>query len=296
MTPRSRRILSLPVFVALTLMVVTAAVPRAVAAQPAPGTAPGIVATGFGRASVPASTATLQFVIGRSDIGYAGMPGEMIVESGPMASPAAEGMPPMPEMPGMPGMPGMPAGVTEADLEPIVRALVDAGVPEDALTVTVPSASQIVYGPGGPAAGEIVADIAAPQQAQLAEVAQAARAAASDAGLALFHTGVHYQADDCVALLQQAREAAVADARSRAEGLAQATGATLGELVQASEYPYFGPEGADSCGPAGMETMFGPYGPGTYPVFNPSAPAEASATTQVTLTYALGEGQATPAP
>jgi len=102
----------------------------------------------------------------------------------------------------------------------------------------------------------------------------------------VLHVGARYEAVDCVALTQRAREAAIADAKVRAEGLAQGLGLTLGGLTQASEPPYFGPAGMDSCAAPGAET-FGPYGPGTDPAFDPEA-TEATVTVQVTLTYAFG--------
>ena len=87
---------------------------------------------------------------------------------------------------------------------------------------------------------------------------------------------------------EQARDAAIADAQERAEGLAAGLGVTLGELVQASETPYFGAPEAGSCAPEGSETFFyGPFGPGTYPLFDPES-TEATVSIQVSLTYAFG--------
>ncbi|MGD9710873.1 MAG: SIMPL domain-containing protein [Thermomicrobiales bacterium] len=96
-----------------------------------------------------------------------------------------------------------------------------------------------------------------------------------------------FEPADCVTLLQEARDAAIADAQQRAEGLAASLGGTLGSLIQASETPFYGAAGNTSCDPAGE--VYGPYGPGTLPAFDPRA-AEAEVHLQVTLTYALELG------
>jgi hypothetical protein len=285
---------SLP-FMLAVVFAMTALIPGAARAQVVPGAEAGIVATGFGRAAEPAASATLQLIIGPNEFGYMGMPGEIIIEeggvSGPMASPEMGAMPTMPAMPAMPAP--MPT-LTAEQLDPIVQALTDAGVASDAITVTVPDSSAMVYGPGGPTSGEIRVEVTNPQQDQLSDLVAAAREAATGANLSLFYVGATYIAADCATLVQQAREAAVADAEARAEGLAQAIGASLGPLVQAIDAPYFGPEGGDACAAAGTGIIYGPYGPGTGAPYDPNAPAEAVAYMQVTLTYEFGSGMATP--
>jgi len=129
------------------------------------------------------------------------------------------------------------AGV--ADLVPVVEAITGAGIASDAIAVTIP-ASTSIFGPGGPEIAEVGVTIDQPQSGAMVELVSAVTAAAQQSGLSVLHVGSRYEAADCVALLQEARDAAIADAKLRAEGLAQALGVTLGELVQAGEYPYFG--------------------------------------------------------
>jgi uncharacterized protein YggE len=259
---RTARLGLVSVLAALALL---ALAPRGARAQPAVGTEPGIAAVGFGQAAAPADAASLQFLIG---------PSQSAMMGGPTSS------------------------VTADQLDPIVQALVDAGAAEEAIEVTVPSAAGgFFFGPGGPEIGEIRVAVEQPEPGQLADLVQAARAAAGQAGLGVYYVGATFEVDDCEALLQAAREAAVADARVRAEGLAEALGATLGDLVQASETPYFGPTGAGGCveGVPPEAAGSGPYGPGTEPLFDPSAGPVAVAYVQVTLTFALGPaGGATP--
>lgn len=239
----------------------------------AQGPSEGIQATGIGVASAPAQTAHLQILLGSSGAFGMGSMEMMVVPSGTPSVDMAQA-----------GPMGM-MGLSEEQLGPVIEVIAGAGIGADAMVVTVPSSNQF-FGPGGPETAEIRATIDQPQGDDLANLVAAIHAAAPNSGLAVLHVGVRYDAADCAALTQQAREAAIADANQRAEGLAQGLGMTLGELVQASESPYFGPTGADSCAPAGTQSDFGPYGPGTDPAFDPSA-TEASVTVQVTLTYAI---------
>jgi Protein of unknown function (DUF541) len=276
---------SLPFFFVVVLGFVALS-PRAADAQVSPSGEPGIVAMGFGRAAEPAASASLQFLISPSEMSYMGMSEVTVGESteaGPMASPVME------------GVPGMPPSVTAEQLDPIVQALVDGGVASDAITVNVPDTNEMFLGPGSPETGEILAEVSNPEEQQLADLVDAARQAARGANLSVFHVGAAFEASDCATLTQQAREAAVADARARAEGLAQAVGTALGDLIQAAETPYYGPESGGSCAPEGTDPgTYGPYGPGTYPAYDPGDAAEAFVLAQVTLTFAFGSDTATP--
>jgi Protein of unknown function (DUF541) len=286
MTPLVSRFFArpLPFFVAVLGLVALS--PQAADAQVSPSGEPGIVAMGFGRAAEPAASASLQFLIGPSQMSYMGTSEVTVGEStegGPMASPVME------------GVPGMPPSVTAEQLDPIVQALVDGGVASDAITVNVPVTNAMIFGPGGPETGEILAEVSNPEEQQLTDLVDAARQAARDANLSVFLVGATFEANDCATLTQQARDAAVADARARSEGLAQAVGTTLGDLIQAAETPYYGPASGGSCAPEGTDPgTYGPYGPGTYPPYDPGDAAEAVVLAQVTLTFAFGSDTATP--
>ncbi|MGH2533508.1 MAG: SIMPL domain-containing protein [Thermomicrobiales bacterium] len=272
--------------VLLSVLAVLAIAPAVARAQPFSSAQPGIVAIGFGAASAPAASADLQILLSAGGFG----------EFGPVM-PRVEGTP-TGDVPPEAIMVG-PSQLTAEQLAPVVDDRVAAGASDDAITVTVPAAAySAIFGPGGPESGEIRAEIPQPTSDQLNQLVEGATTAANDAGLTLLHVGARFEASDCPSLVQAARVAAVADAQERAEGLAQAVGASLGELVQASESPFFGPEGGGSCGVEGPpDAFFGPFGPATVPPFDPSAPAEASAYIQITLTYAFGTApDATPSP
>lgn len=239
----------------------------------AQGSPEGIQATGIGVASAPAQTAHLQILLGSSaafGMGSiemiempAGTPGTDSAQAGPVNM----------------------IGVSEDQLGPVIDVIAGAGIAEDAITVTVPSSNKL-FGVGGPETAEIRVSIEQPSGEDLIALVAAIHAAATDGGLTVLHVGARYDAADCAALTQQAREAAIAGANQRAQGLAQGLGVTLGELALASETPYFGLTGAESCTPAGVVASFGSDGPGTDPTFDPNA-IEARVTIQVTLTYAF---------
>jgi uncharacterized protein YggE len=247
-------------FVALLAVIfATVMTQPAGAMQNLAGQSDGIVVTGIGVASGPAAMAEVQVMIGPDP--YSGM------------------------------MPG--GAITEEQIEPIVAEVVAAGVAEADIEVTIPATNSMMMGPY-PGGALLSFEIAEPTQEGLSELAQALHAAALDARLGIQHLGVRYLTDDCEALLQQASDAAVADARTRAERLARSIGVELGELVQAAEMPYFDPATTGSCGQELPGMAYGPYGPGMDQPFDPSLPVEATVAIQVTLTFAMGPAEATP--
>lgn len=250
--------------VALVLSVMLAG--STVAQEPAAG----IQATGIGTASAAVQTAHLQFLLGSSaTFGFApiefdpGTPGPGVSSEGPM------GLGPL----------------SVEQLDPVIEAIAGTGISNDAIVATVPATTSI-FGPGGPETAEVRVTIDQPQPGDLTDLVAAVNAVVQRSGLTVLHVGARYEAADCVSLIQEARVAAIADAKLRAEGLAQGLGVTLGELTQASESPYFGPTGMDTCALAGTSAEFGPYGPGSDPAFDPNA-TEATVTVQVTLTYEI---------
>ena len=75
--------------------------------------------------------------------------------------------------------------------------------------------------------------------------------------------------------------AAVEDARDRAQLLAQTLGVGIGSVVFASHYSY-SPFGPSPCDPATLAypELYGGY-------YDPSQPAEATLTSNVTVTFAI---------
>jgi Protein of unknown function (DUF541) len=188
----------------------------------------------------------------------------------------------------------MPGAITEEQIQPIVATVVAAGVAEADIDVTIPATNSMMMGPF-PGGAMLRFEVAEPTQDGLSEMAQELYAAALDARLGIQHLGVRYLTDDCEALLQEASDAAVADARTRAERMARSIGVELGDLMQAAETPYFDPAMTGSCGQQLPGMSYGPFGPGTEQMFDPALPAEATVAVQVTLTFAMGPAmEATP--
>ena len=241
----------------------------AVAQTPVPQQAT-LVAIGMGEASAPAASATLQFLLGSSMMfGMGPMPAMTESDSG---SPEAGGPTPM----------DMSGQVSEETLQPVVEALIDSGIAEDSITIAAPAATD-AFGPSG-SVGEVRIAIEQPGEGVIVDAVDLVRDTAPSSGLQVLHVGAMFTPADCTALFQQAREAAIADAQVRVDGLAISLGGTLGALIQASESPGYGPYGVSNCGSSGQ--FSGPYGMNSLPSFDPSSP-EATVYVQVTLTYAF---------
>jgi uncharacterized protein YggE len=248
-------------FVALLALMLAAVMARPVAGmQTLAGQSDGIVVTGSGVASGPATAAEVQVMIGPDP--YSGM---------------------------------MPGGlITAEEIEPIVAEIVAAGVAEADIEVTIPASNSSMMGPF-PGGAMLSFEVPEPTQEGLSELAQGLHAAALAARLSIQHLGVRYVSDDCEALLQEASDAAVADARTRAERMARSLGVELGELVQAAGPAFVDPAAQGACGPTIRNMNYGPWGPGMEQPFDPTLPAEAAVSTQVTLTFAMGPAtEATP--
>lgn len=233
-----------------------------------------LVAIGMGKASAPAATATLQFLLGSSMMyGMGPMYG---TESAPMGSPES----------GEQTVPNMSGAISDASLQPVVEALTEAGVSADAVTIAVPAATD-AFSPGG-SVGEILVVIDQPADGALRDIVRAVRRSAAPSGLEVLHVGASFTPADCAVLFQAAREAAIADAQARVEGLAVSLGGTLGALIEASESPGYGPYGVSSCDLFSQSS--GPFGMNSLPSFDPKT-TEATAYVQVTLTYAFEVNQ-----
>jgi uncharacterized protein YggE len=227
-----------------------------VAYQPAfPLTERSISVNGGGSASAPAETADLSFTIGL---------GEMY---GP-ATPA-------------PGTGG--PNLSEADLQPVVDALVAAGVPADAIEVQLLPMGY--YGPGG--TGMVTAHITSPTVEQLDELVQVVTEAANATGrLMIYSTGARYGIADCADLQAQALENALGNARERANTIADLLAVEVGEIVYVADYGSGDPSGSN-CGypPGPYEKGYPPYESG--PPFDPALPAEVSVWANLNVAFSV---------
>ncbi len=101
--------------------------------------------------------------------------------------------------------------------------------------------------------------------------------------------GVLYGVADCGAVEAAAQQAALDDARNRAERLAKLLGVTLGEVVGASTADYFTP-GVEGClGQGSSYIISSGYGglSLTVPNFDASQPAEVEVYSSLIVTYEI---------
>ena len=245
-------------------------------APSAQGAVAGLTVQGFGRAIAPADSARVQFVVTQGYDYYAEplwdepwpvpeeeVPGEIAPSSEPVSPPP----------------------VIEEDLEALIEAIKDEGVSEDDIEVTIYPGGGY-YDPYGPVATARVT-VTLRDVDKVGPVVEAGTTAVElltvtssrDASGTLFlqNVGVLYSVDDCSVLLREARRAAVEDAGENGEGLADALGVSLGDILAASEYVY-SPFGLSPCDPA-----FDTYYPQPYSyegmAYDPAMPAEVQAET-----------------
>lgn len=224
--------------------------------QIVPADQPSVVVQGNGMAAAPADSAQMQ----------------ILVRAGDMAA--------SPDM-GKEGVVGPPTVTTE-QVQPVVDAIVAGGMPAEAVEVVVSPGFGGMFGPG---TAQVLVTFTADQLGLMTDVATAATTAVQDAGLFFDSVNASYAVADCAPLLREARQAAVDDARTRAEALAEALGLTLGSIVLANEVPnYAAPLSGCTPPSPGMDVS----GKGTYlPAFDPSLPAEVQVYTQLNLAYAI---------
>jgi hypothetical protein len=268
-----------------------------VAAQPLPPSVRTIQVMGTGAATAPAETARIQLSLVR----YAEFAMDPMAPMAPMAPPAedvevdvAEGTPPPAPEPVM-SEPAVTTGmmptvqITPEDLTSVMDALVAAGAPEDAITVNTGPGIGGYFGPGAPGYALIEIMVPDPTVELVQEIIMAASDEVAGGPISMEQVGVEYNVADCTPLLEAAQAAAFADARARAESLAQHFGATVGAPVLVSDFgmTQMPLNGGTGCPPT-PDMGYGVYGPTTAfntPTFSELNPAEARALVQVSVSY-----------
>ena len=240
-------------------------------AQDTESPARGITVVGYGQASAEAETAILQLVATEEEFGS------------PPRAPDPEATP----------------GAEEREaVEPIVDGLVAAGVAEDDIDVVVSVGIGDYYGPGGPGVARIDVTVDPPTVERVNELINAAIVAAAEENMVISPLGVGYEVAECRPLEREAREAALEDARARAEIQAELLGVELGEPVASRDVPigpasafsaYYGPYAVTEAGCAPPSPDISTGAPITVPPFDPTAGAEVEAFVQIEVTFAIAE-------
>jgi uncharacterized protein YggE len=257
----------IPVVVGLVLLGLLVATTRmATAQEPTSG---GVTTVGVGEASAPADTAHLQIVIATGDAFM--MPEEAEVDASPAAAEEED---------------------FATQLAPIVDAIVDQGIERSVAAVVVSPTGDEPFGPGRPSAGRIDVTVADPTRDGLDALLKAVASAADERGLFVDQVGAAYEVDDCAAIEREAREAAIADARARAEVQAELLGVRIGPVTASVDAPHAGLFGGAGCGFEGGGTYISEgYGvPVTLPTYDPGAEPEVEVYVLITLTFAIAQG------
>ncbi len=165
---------------------------------------PGITVIGSGKVEVKPDTALVRLTVGSG--------------SGPVSA--------------FPGNGGRTVELADEDkLDPVVDALVDAGAPRDEIYVNPFGGSNI-----GPDEAAVVITLEWPRPKDVRDLLRTAqRSIDKETDLSLEDVAVAFMREDCDDPDEQAANAALADARKRAERLAALSHAKLGQLVAVSE-------------------------------------------------------------
>ena len=170
---------------------------------------------------------------------------------------------------------GQAQPITEADLQPVIDALVGAGVARDKITFIGQSYYDPYY-----ATSTLRAEIGDVKKAD--SVVQAAQGAAANLGdIYLTSTNVSYTVSDCAAIEKAAMEAAVSDAHERGTSFASALGVGLGDIVGATHNSY-APYGGTACD----GNFTGPYPMGGI-AYAAGSPGTVQVFASVSITYGI---------
>jgi len=227
----------------------------------------GITVQGYGSASADPDSAIVEFYFSRSG----GVEPQPVPEATPGAANGSSGV----ETRDSAAAPGQVEPIREADLQPVIDAIVGAGVPRDKVEFIGQSYYDKYYSSATLRATVDNIDIVD------GVVAAAQDAAAGLGDIYLNGTNVSYTVRDCAALEKAAMESAVADANERGAAFAEALGAGLGEIVGASHYSY-APYGGTACD----GTFTGPYPVGGV-AYTEGARGQVQVFANVSITYGI---------
>jgi uncharacterized protein YggE len=240
----------------------------------------GLTVIGYGQASAKADSATLQLLIADPNAGI--HEAVMIGPEGRVATPAPT-----------------PVVDRRAQLTPIVDAITAQGIKEDAIEVVIsPTQNNHVGGPAGVAIGRIDVTMSKPTLAKLTKLFDAVQQSAAQEGLALGQIGASYAVKDCQPLNQDARKAAIEDARANAKTQADLLGIQTGPITAASDLAagspltlLYGLPVSGGCTPPLPPINFGDLGlEVSIPTFDPTTEPAVTVYAQVSLTFAIAAG------
>jgi uncharacterized protein YggE len=235
-------------------------------AQVASTSIPGVSVTGQGRASAPAETATIAIMLSSGD--YYKDPA-MMEEAASSPTPPAS---------------------AEETAQPVVDALVAAGIPAADISIITDPSSLYASPYGAPLMVTVRFTIAAPTSARIMELLDAATTAATDAGLYVNMTSALYGVADCATLERSAREDAIADARDQAATQAELLDVSLGGVIASRDdvYGAMAYSGVAQVNGCTLDIVDGSMA-SVYnaPAFDPSVEPEVAVTINIELTFEI---------
>ena len=199
----------------------------------------GITVQGYGSATADPDSALIEFYFSRSGYGDEPKPVPLPGEDGTSSSGSSGSIEPATRDSDT-AVAGQVEQITEADLQPVIDAIVAAGVARGDIEFMGQSYYDLYY-----ASATLRAEVGDINSVDA--VVQAAQGAAGNLGdIFLNGTSISYTVSDCAALEKAAMEAAAADANERGAAFADALGVTLGPIIGASHYSY-APYGGTAC-------------------------------------------------
>ncbi len=197
---------SIPLSILLVSVSVMLTGASLVSAQDAPAPSSTVSVVGYGEASTPAESAIIQLTVSGDPYGP----------------------PPVPR-------PGATPGAEEREaIQPIIAALVDAGLHEEEIEILVGPFVGETFSAYGPALAVLRFSLESPDLARISELVDAATSGAADEGLTI---GGLYEVADCEALEREARDSATAHARANADVQAELLGVEIGEVIGSQDIP-----------------------------------------------------------
>jgi hypothetical protein len=168
--------------------------------------------------------------------------------------------------------------------QPIIDAAIDVGIDEDAIVASSGSS-------GYNGMVMVTIEFDDPDQGLIQDLFAEIEDAIRFEEMYIVHVGGYYDFEDCSTLESEAFEAAVEDARDRAERLAEILGMDLGAVINGADETRavgIGSLPASSCDPpaiAGPMDYYSPMMTGGYAPFDPQAEIEVKLVRVVHLTF-----------
>jgi uncharacterized protein YggE len=242
---------------------------------PAQQAADGLTVVGYGSATATADSAIVEFYFGRNSSGVSvpgAVPETRTDSSGSGSSGSTGAEEPAPDVA---TQEGQVAPITEADLQPVIDAIVAAGVAREDIEFIAQTYYDAYF-------ATATLRVTVRDVNSVDAVVNAARNAVGGVpNVQLQSTNVSYTLQDCTALEKAAMQAAVDDAGDRAAVLAETLGVGIGRVTGASNYSY-SPYGGTPCDTG----YFGPYPLGGIAYAEGQA-REVQVFVQTSVTYAI---------